>query len=193
MFVENKHVVMAGALVALAVAGGAVWIKQSNAVPQPQYYPQTATALPLANAQADPAPFSQNASYSQQGGVQQGGVQQNNDPCASNAGRNLPMGTYSEDGYYSNVRRPVYVHRAVYNAPAPQSTYVEPGYSRPSDRYSPDVRRGRSVKKSVAIVAGTAAVGAAIGGVAAGGKGAALGALSGGGAGFLYDRLTHKH
>jgi hypothetical protein len=52
--------------------------------------------------------------------------------------------------------------------------------------------RGRSTKKSVAIVAGTAGVGAAIGALAGGGKGAAIGALSGGGAGFLYDRLTHN-
>ena len=189
MFVENKHVVLAGALVALAIAGGAAWIKRSNSVPQSSYTPQTITVapLPLANAQSEPAPLSQNASFSQQGVGREG-----NDPCASNAGRSVPMGTYSEDGYYSKVRRPVSVHRAVYNAPVPQSSYVDQGYSRPSDRYSPEVRRGRSVKKSVAIVAGTAAVGAAIGGVAAGGKGAALGALSGGGAGFLYDRMTHK-
>jgi hypothetical protein len=45
----------------------------------------------------------------------------------------------------------------------------------------------------VAIVAGTAAAGAAIGAIAGGGPGAAIGAISGGGAGFIYDRLTHKH
>jgi hypothetical protein len=49
----------------------------------------------------------------------------------------------------------------------------------------------RSLKKSLAIVGGTAGVGAAIGGIAAGGRGAALGAVTGGAAGFLYDRLTH--
>ena len=53
-------------------------------------------------------------------------------------------------------------------------------------------RRGRSTGKSVAIVAGSAGTGAAIGAIAGGGKGAALGALSGGAAGFIYDRLTHN-
>jgi hypothetical protein len=42
------------------------------------------------------------------------------------------------------------------------------------------VRRGRSTGKSVAIVAGSAGVGAAIG------------ALAGGDGGFAYDRLTHN-
>jgi hypothetical protein len=53
-------------------------------------------------------------------------------------------------------------------------------------------RRARSTGKSVAIVAGSAGAGAAIGALAGGGKGAALGALSGGAAGFIYDRLTHN-
>jgi hypothetical protein len=54
-------------------------------------------------------------------------------------------------------------------------------------------RHGRSTGKSVAIVAGSAGVGAAIGALAGGGKGAGIGALAGGGSGFVYDRLTHNH
>lgn len=54
------------------------------------------------------------------------------------------------------------------------------------------VRRGRSTGTSVAIVAGSAGVGAAIGALAGGGKGAGIGALAGGGGGFVYDRLTHN-
>jgi uncharacterized protein YcfJ len=55
------------------------------------------------------------------------------------------------------------------------------------------VRRGRPTNHSVAIVAGGAGFGAAVGGLAGGGRGAAIGALSGGTAGFIYDRLTHNH
>ncbi len=54
----------------------------------------------------------------------------------------------------------------------------------------PSVRRHRSTANSIAIVAGSAGAGAAIGAAAKGGKGAAIGALAGGVAGLLYDRLT---
>ncbi len=54
------------------------------------------------------------------------------------------------------------------------------------------IRRKRSTAKSVAIVAGSAGTGAAIGALAGGGKGAGIGALAGGAAGFVYDRLTHN-
>ena len=52
------------------------------------------------------------------------------------------------------------------------------------------VVKERSTTKSIAIVAGGAAAGAAIGGLAGGGKGAAIGALGGGAAGYIYDRMT---
>jgi hypothetical protein len=67
-----------------------------------------------------------------------------------------------------------------------------PAYARPYHEERRRVRRGRSTGKSVAIVAGSAGVGAAIGAIAGGGKGAAIGALAGGGGGFVYDRLTHN-
>jgi hypothetical protein len=71
---------------------------------------------------------------------------------------------------------------------APQSgDYTAP------DTYGEPVRRGRSTKNSVMIVAGSAGAGAAIGALAGGGKGAAIGALAGGVGGLVYDRITaHK-
>ena len=48
----------------------------------------------------------------------------------------------------------------------------------------------RTAKERAAIIGGSAAAGAAIGGIAGGGKGAAIGALGGGAAGYIYDRMT---
>ena len=108
-------------------------------------------------------------------------------------------GSYQQDGYYSSTHRPVYVHQnvpqtvteEVINDREPVRTVYEGG--RTTRVYRTEMHHGRSTGKSVAIVAGTAGVGAAIGALAGGGKGAAIGALSGGGAGFVYDRLTHNH
>jgi hypothetical protein len=61
------------------------------------------------------------------------------------------------------------------------------------DREPAAVKEKRSTKKSVAIVAGGAAAGAAIGAMAGGGKGAAIGAVSGGAAGLIYDRITKNN
>jgi len=110
-------------------------------------------------------------------------------------------GSYEKDGYYSSTHRPIYVRQ---NVPQQQLVTerepVETVYEgrRNTRVYQGEVRRGelrhgRSTGKSVAIVAGSAGAGAAIGAIAGGGKGAAIGAVSGGGAGFIYDRLTHNH
>ena len=64
---------------------------------------------------------------------------------------------------------------------------VEAGYEAPA---TATTRSHRSTGKSIAIVAGSAGTGAAIGAIAKGGKGAAIGAIAGGMAGLLYDRLT---
>lgn len=51
----------------------------------------------------------------------------------------------------------------------------------------------RSTAASVAIVAGSAGAGAAIGGISAGRKGAVIGAIAGGVAGAIYDQATRNN
>jgi hypothetical protein len=54
-------------------------------------------------------------------------------------------------------------------------------------------KRGMSkTMKNAIVIGGGAAMGAAIGGIAKGGKGAAIGAAVGGGAGALYTWMKHK-
>jgi hypothetical protein len=63
----------------------------------------------------------------------------------------------------------------------------------PDAVYAPaTVTKERSKLKSAAIIAGGAAAGAAVGGLAGGKKGAAIGAIGGGAAGVVYDRMTHE-
>jgi hypothetical protein len=185
MFANNRTTLAVGAGVAVLACVGAFGWTRRNSDP-----------APAMNTLAQPA-FAQPASG--QPAPQQG---YNASPAST-----YQPGQLQEDGYYSSIRRPLYVHNAMEFQPQqpvieePQEPQGPPpvverrAYA--SHTYRGDDRRrrqhGRSTGKSVAIVAGTAGVGAAIGAVAGGGKGAAIGALSGGGAGFLYDRMTHNH
>lgn len=54
------------------------------------------------------------------------------------------------------------------------------------------VRPKRSVTKSVAIIAGSTAAGAVVGGLAKGKKGALIGGIVGGGAATVWDQVTRR-
>ena len=166
MFIpQTRYIVIIGAFVAVSALAAVGWMRSNNAPSYP---------APIA-AQYDPAmPNAQG--YAPQAIVNTAGA----DPV------------YSTDGYYPSRSRPIYIRqREVVQVvqPAPRNVYQEQEYYTDSHGR----RRGRSKTHSVEIVAGTAAVGAAIGAIAGGGKGAAIGAVSGGGAGFVYDRITHDH
>lgn len=105
------------------------------------------------------------------------------------------VGYAQADGTTTNESSPAEDPRGreMSSAPDPAANDPAPATAAPVVRSAPaPVHRGRSTGKSVAIVAGSAGAGAAIGAIAGGGKGAGIGALSGGAAGLIYDRMTHK-
>jgi hypothetical protein len=162
-----KNGLMIGAFSLLSVVAAVGWTRK----PTPQ--PVDLTSQQFA---AQPAIYNSGAPAVNSGepsGFQQSAIYNSGAP-AVNSGE--PSGF--QPAYHNATPAPRPAVRHAYS----DRTYATRTYVKP-----------RSTKRSVAIVAGSSGVGAAIGALAGGGRGAGIGALAGGGAGFIYDRLTHNH
>ena len=197
-----RNGLIAAAFVVLAVVAAIGWSRTTQpnpAIPaaanytEPAYASQPAMQPTTAAQPASYDAYGQPASAAPAYGAPAINATSVSNPCVDSYGNPVGYqpGVYQSNGYVSDryiesVHRPVVVRRTEYVERDRGSS----GYSY-ADREV--VRRPRSTKKSLAIVAGSAAGGAAIGALAGGGKGAGIGALAGGAGGFIYDRLTHNH
>lgn len=179
-----KNGILIAAFAALGLTAVAGWTRKSE-LPSASAFASTSYDQPTQNPYARPAAYP--AAY----------------PDATAPAYGTPLASTAYPGNYTACAEPpAYYGGTAYStarrqAPVYQeSRAVRTSYLEPRRQYEPTQyvsHRGRSTKKSIAIVGGSSGVGAAIGALAGGGRGAGIGALAGGGAGFIYDRLTHNH
>ncbi len=106
---------------------------------------------------------------------------------------------------YATYDAPVAAAPGIVRVANTNGPYAQPAViTQPVEVYQPRVRTvssrsagevappTRSVKKSVAIIAGSTAAGAVVGGLTKGKKGAVVGGLIGGGAATVWDQVTRR-
>jgi hypothetical protein len=170
-----KNGLLAGAFALLAVVAAVGWSKVergSNPAVSPLADGQVVGYNSSANPTAGNATGATNVGYT------------SSPTCADANGSGYRTAEYyPDDRYVQSIHRPVVVRQYQQPQPVYAATYA-----------TTEVREHhhRSKKKSLAIIAGSAGTGAAIGAIAGGGRGAGIGALAGGAGGFIYDRLTHN-
>ena len=187
---KYKQAGMIAGIALLAILAVAGWTRSPSAASTPNHFnalnpqlqqPQVQQPMYDANGRPIYGQPQQQSTYNAYG-------QPVNYGAAQNCVEPLPVqsAAYAPAGYGA----PVYAYS---EAPVTRyRTYSRPRVARVVQDRDYVVRKKRSTGKSVAIVAGSAGAGAAIGALAGGGKGAGIGALTGGAAGFIYDRLTHN-
>lgn len=120
--------------------------------------------------------------------------------CVSDARPAARTGPAPSEAAYAPVAPSANVVRVVDTSERP---YARPAViTEPMEVYRPRARsttydartvpRPRSVGKSVAIIGGSTAAGAVVGGLLKGGKGAVIGGLLGGGAATVWDQATRR-